>query len=173
PRESGPSPPRASSGPRIRYSIPCPPDAAGRAPFRCPFSARPESRASDAARRTSTVWTSTGLVNRGRGGSAGSSRRPWFPRSSDVVQSARVEDEGVRRLSILAGLFAAGVLAAHAVAKPQPGKGKPRPTVTSAKTGGKSHGAKVVLCHRTGSKAHPYVKVTVAASALGAHLKHG
>jgi hypothetical protein len=79
----------------------------------------------------------------------------------------------VRRLSILACVFAAGVLAAHAVAKPPPGKGKPRPTTTSAKTAGKSHGAKIVLCHRTGSKTHPYVKVTVAASAVAAHLGHG
>ena len=79
----------------------------------------------------------------------------------------------MRRLSVLACLFAAGVLAAHALAKPQPGKDKPRPTTTIAQTGGKSHDAKLVLCHRTGSKAHPYVKVVVAASALAAHLRHG
>lgn len=32
---------------------------------------------------------------------------------------------------------------------------------------------KVALCHKTGSKKHPYVTINVAQSAVKAHLRHG
>jgi hypothetical protein len=35
------------------------------------------------------------------------------------------------------------------------------------------YGKKVTICHRTHSKKHPFVTITVAQSALKAHLKHG
>src|SRR5439155_8730632 len=44
----------------------------------------------------------------------------------------------------------------------------PRPTQTAT---GRSH--KVTICHRTGSRRHPYVQITVDESALPAHRRHG
>src|SRR5215216_485166 len=38
---------------------------------------------------------------------------------------------------------------------------------------GGHHGNKVTICHRTGSKRHPYVTITVSRRALAAHLRHG
>jgi hypothetical protein len=35
------------------------------------------------------------------------------------------------------------------------------------------YGKKVTICHRTHSKKHPFVTITVAQAALKAHLKHG
>jgi hypothetical protein len=32
---------------------------------------------------------------------------------------------------------------------------------------------KVAICHKTGSKKHPYVTIKVAQSAVGAHLRRG
>ena len=33
--------------------------------------------------------------------------------------------------------------------------------------------ARVTICHRTGSRSHPFVTITVASAALFAHFKHG
>jgi hypothetical protein len=35
------------------------------------------------------------------------------------------------------------------------------------------YGKKVTICHRTGSKKHPFVTIRVAPSAVPAHLRHG
>lgn len=35
------------------------------------------------------------------------------------------------------------------------------------------YGKKVTICHRTGSKRHPFVTIRVARSAVPAHLRHG
>lgn len=35
------------------------------------------------------------------------------------------------------------------------------------------YGNKVTICHRTGSKRHPFVTIRVAPSAVPAHLRHG
>jgi len=35
------------------------------------------------------------------------------------------------------------------------------------------YGKKVTICHRTGSKKHPFVTIRVAQSAVPAHLRHG
>lgn len=35
------------------------------------------------------------------------------------------------------------------------------------------YGKKVTICHRTGSKKHPFVTIRVAQSAVRAHLRHG
>jgi len=35
------------------------------------------------------------------------------------------------------------------------------------------YGKKVTICHRTGSKKHPFVTIRVARSAVAAHLRHG
>jgi hypothetical protein len=79
----------------------------------------------------------------------------------------------LRASSLAVCLFAAGVLAAHAVATPPPGAGRPRPVTTIAPPAGTAHGSRVFLCHRTGSRRHPYVTVVVAARAVSAHLRHG
>jgi hypothetical protein len=82
--------------------------------------------------------------------------------------------------TILAVLFVGGLLASMAVAKPPPGKGNPHATTgtTASSTGttttghGKS-GGKVTLCHKTGSKTNPWVKVTVSAKAAAQREKKG
>jgi hypothetical protein len=38
---------------------------------------------------------------------------------------------------------------------------------------GYGYGAKVVICHRTHSKKHPFVTIVVSQSAVAAHLAHG
>jgi hypothetical protein len=35
------------------------------------------------------------------------------------------------------------------------------------------YGKKVTICHRTGSKKHPFVTIRVSQSAVPAHLRHG
>jgi hypothetical protein len=40
-------------------------------------------------------------------------------------------------------------------------------------SGSSQYQYKVVICHRTHSKKHPTVQITVGASALKAHLRHG
>ena len=81
----------------------------------------------------------------------------------------------MRVVALALCLFAAGAVASYAVATPPPGKGH-MPLITTAATTtvpGKGHAGKVVLCHRTGSKSHPFVKLVVNAKAVKAHLKHG
>jgi hypothetical protein len=80
----------------------------------------------------------------------------------------------MKTISLLACLFAAGVLASFALASPPPGKGKPQQTTgTTTTTKGKGHAGKVTLCHKTGSKKKPFVKVLVSKNAVKAHLKRG
>jgi hypothetical protein len=101
---------------------------------------------------------------------------------------------------ILAAMFGVGLLASMAVAKPPPGHGNPHGTppgnphalaptgtgttqtgtgTTSTSTGTTTtagHGrgrTKVTLCHHTGSKTHPWVKITVAAPAAAHREKKG
>jgi hypothetical protein len=81
---------------------------------------------------------------------------------------------------LLAALFVAGIVTAFAVAAPPPGKGNPHKqgtssttdsTSTSTSTTSTTEGRKVTLCHRTGNGR--FVKITVAKSAVAAHLRHG
>lgn len=80
--------------------------------------------------------------------------------------------------ALLACLFVAGLAASFAIASPPPGKGKPS-TSTGSSTGtattshGKGHAGKVALCHKTGSKSNPYVKIWVSKNAVKAYEKHG
>ena len=46
-------------------------------------------------------------------------------------------------------------------------------TTTTVVTKPKPKPKKYVICHRTGSKKHPYRKIAVPKSSLRAHLKHG
>jgi hypothetical protein len=68
----------------------------------------------------------------------------------------------------LAGALAVGVLVAFAAVA---GVGV---TQNAAGAGQYQYGKqKVTICHRTHSKKHPFVTITVGAPAVKAHLKHG
>ena len=95
--------------------------------------------------------------------------------------------------ALLLTLLVAGFVTSMAVAGPPPGKGHdkgdkagkksgaPALTATTTTSGttttttskGKGKAGKVMLCHRTGSKKHPYVPIVVSRNAEKAHLKHG
>jgi hypothetical protein len=64
-------------------------------------------------------------------------------------------------------LLAAGVFAAVSIAS---GGGLAHGITTGLTT---TTGGKVAICHRTGSKKKPFHTITVAVSAVRAHLKHG
>jgi hypothetical protein len=64
-------------------------------------------------------------------------------------------------------LLAAGAFAAVSIAS---GGGLGHGTTTGLTT---TTGGKVTICHRTGSKKHPFHSITVAVPAVRAHLKHG
>jgi hypothetical protein len=72
--------------------------------------------------------------------------------------------------AVLASLAAAGVVAAVALASgPAPGT-----TTTTITTGGTTTTVtKVVVCHKTHSKKHPQVTISISQSAWKAHLRHG
>lgn len=95
--------------------------------------------------------------------------------------------------ALLLTLLVAGFVTSIAVAGPPPGKGKDKggkpgkksgaPALTAATTTtgttstttttSKGKAGKVMLCHRTGSKKHPFVPIVVSRNAVKAHLKHG
>ncbi len=94
------------------------------------------------------------------------------------------------RSKVVAGvLFFAGLSASFALAGAPAGKGKGHNAATttaattttgattstssSTTTTTGSKAAKVTLCQPTGSKTHPYSKITVAASSVKAHIKKG
>jgi hypothetical protein len=64
-------------------------------------------------------------------------------------------------------LLAAGGFAAVSIAQ---GGGLAHITTTGLTT---TTAGKVVICHRTGSKKHPFHTITVAVPAVRAHLRHG
>lgn len=64
-------------------------------------------------------------------------------------------------------LLAAGGFAAVSIAS---GGGLGHGTTTGLTT---TTGGKVAICHRTGSKKHPFHTIIVAVPAVRAHLKHG
>ena len=83
---------------------------------------------------------------------------------------------------VLLALFAAGFAVSLAVAAPPPGKGHNKGAATTSSstssstttaTTTTSTGGKVALCHKTGSRSHPWVRITVAKAAVAAHLRHG
>ncbi len=85
--------------------------------------------------------------------------------------------------ALLACLFVAGIAASFAIAAPPPGKGNPHkagPTASTGTTGTGTTGTtttssdrKVTLCHKTGSKSNPWVKISVSKNAVKAHVNHG
>jgi hypothetical protein len=108
----------------------------------------------------------------------------------------------LRFVLLLAGVAALGVLAAVALASPPPGhgngqgkdKGKSHgsgqgnsehadadeTTTTTGTTGTtttapttRTESKKVRLCHRTGSRSHPWVLVSISRNAVPAHTRHG
>ena len=79
---------------------------------------------------------------------------------------------------VLLALFAAGIAVSLAVAAPPPGKGYNKLAATTSSSTGTattttSTGGKVALCHKTGSRSHAWVRITVAKAAVAAHLRHG
>ena len=85
-------------------------------------------------------------------------------------------------------LFLAGVLTSLALATKPPGVGNGHgasgtttdsttaietTTVTVTTTTAAATPKLLVLCHRTGSKKHPYVKVSVPTNAVWTRVKHG
>jgi hypothetical protein len=81
-------------------------------------------------------------------------------------------------------LFVAGVVASMAVAKPPPGHGKPNgrnadagstdaASTSTSTTATLPSSGKVVLCHRTGSKNHPWVRVSVNVHAARQRMAKG
>ena len=72
-----------------------------------------------------------------------------------------------RFISIFGVLTIAGVLVWAASSAPlrSTGHGKPGK--------GYGYGGKVVICHHTHSKKHPFVTIVVSQSAVAAHLAHG
>jgi hypothetical protein len=81
----------------------------------------------------------------------------------------------MKTFSLLICVLVAGGAASFAVASPSPGKGRPAETTAQTTTTGHGggHAGKVVLCHRTHSRKHPYVKVLVGGNAVRAHLRRG
>ena len=76
----------------------------------------------------------------------------------------------MRRLGVpvaVIALLAAGAFAAVSIAS---GGGLAKITTTGFTT---TTAGKVTICHRTGSKKKPFHTITVAASAVPAHLRHG
>jgi len=80
----------------------------------------------------------------------------------------------MRTKALILSLFLAGLAASFAVASPPPGKGRgsdDTTTAAGATTGSKPQ--KVTLCQPTGSKSHPYARITVAAASVKAHIRKG
>ena len=80
---------------------------------------------------------------------------------------------------LLAAVFVAGLAASFAIASPskKPGPGTTSGTTatgtTATGTTSTTEGKKVTLCHKTGSKSHPWVKIRVSKNAVKAHMRHG
>jgi|SRR5437588_167828 len=85
-------------------------------------------------------------------------------------------------------LFVAGVVASMAVAKPPPGHGNPHgrngdagstnagstaASTSTSTTATLPSSGKVVLCHHTGSKSHPWVRISVNVHAARTRLRKG
>ncbi len=70
---------------------------------------------------------------------------------------------------ILLAVFAAGLLASIAIAKPPPGKGSTTSTVTTATTTTTAAPKKVLVCHKVAKG--KYVLVSVAKKSAPARLK--
>ena len=86
--------------------------------------------------------------------------------------------------AILLALFVAGLATSFAIAAPPPGKGKNKGQTTGSTSGTTATGTtattttggeekKVTLCHKTGSKKKPWVKIKVSKNAVPAHMRHG
>ena len=65
-------------------------------------------------------------------------------------------------LVLIVGLTALALLAGAGLA-----------STGSSSSAAYQYGKKVTICHRTHSKKHPFVTITVSQNALKAHLKHG
>jgi hypothetical protein len=78
---------------------------------------------------------------------------------------------------LLAVVFVAGLATSFAVASPskKPPQGSTSGTTATGTTSQttSTEGKKVALCHRTGSKSHPWVKLRVSKNAVKAHMRHG
>ena len=91
-------------------------------------------------------------------------------RFDGLVRAFSVETTRRSALGVLAGLGALG-LGMPAVGRRKRGNQQR----AGREHGGASRGRddKVTICHRTGSKKHPFQAITVAASAVPAHEAHG
>ena len=75
---------------------------------------------------------------------------------------------------LLAAVFIAGLAASFAVASPskKPGQGATSGTTATGSTS-TTEDKKVTLCHKTGSKSHPWAKIRVSKNAVKQHMRHG
>src|SRR5262245_13709915 len=91
-------------------------------------------------------------------------------RADDDSIAQKPKGVAMRRLATpvaVIALLAAGGFAAVSIAN---GGGLAHITTTGLTT---TTGGKVAICHRTGSKKHPFHTINVALPAVRAHLKHG
>lgn len=74
-------------------------------------------------------------------------------------------------------MFVAGVTGSSAFAAPPAGNGPAKnaaaASLSTTTVAGAPSPGKVTVCHPTGSKSHPYVKITVSKSAVKPGTRHG
>ena len=91
-----------------------------------------------------------------------------------IFRLRTIFDRGLFVIALIVSLLA---LAAVTLSAPASATNTPTPVasppVASPSATPTSRTGKVGICHRTGSRTHPYVFITVSVNAVPAHLRHG